>query len=100
MKLSGKSLEQFEKWYIPYLRKQRPDYIRFTDEQLLSKFRRKQDSEKYGVLVDFFDSLGVKCGICEFREFFMVNRDDTLYKTRHQARAKAIERANKIYNNR
>jgi hypothetical protein len=59
MELTDKTLIAFEKWYIPYIRKQRPDYIQFHDLQILRKFHRMIDSMKIGVFVDFFESAGI-----------------------------------------
>ena len=44
MKLTWKCKNEFEKWYIPYLRKQRPDYDRFDDGRLIRKFYRMTES--------------------------------------------------------
>lgn len=105
MKLTGKSKEVFRDWYTPYIRKQRPDYIKFTDEQILRKFYRKIDSEKYGVLVDFFDSVGIKIFIF-YNSYEICDIDiknyynDVNMDTRTQAREQAITKAVEILNNR
>lgn len=94
MKLSGKSLEQFEKWYLTY----------FTDEDLWEHNKKLTDSEKYGVLVDWFDSVGIYINILgngthSFEVIINLNYE-TYGQSRHEARAKAIEKANDLYNKR
>lgn len=50
----------FAEWYIPWLWEQRPDYIKYTVDQLLKKFERKVWAEKWGVYVEFLDSVGIQ----------------------------------------
>jgi len=117
--LKGKAKEDFEKWYIPWVRNQRPDYVKFTDEQILRKFYRKVFSEQYGVLVDWFDSVGINISIepywCVCKITAEIDQEVTFdmmvfsdsqcdydysnHATRLQARTKAIEQAIEIYNN-
>jgi len=54
MNLTGEAKIDFEKWYIPWLRAQRVDYAKFTDNQLMRKFYRMVNSMRYGVYVQFF----------------------------------------------
>ena len=102
--LKGKANEDFDKWYIPWIREQRPDYIKFTDAQILRKFYRKVFSEQYGVLVDWFDSVGIYINIVgnTFQNYKLYVDTDSInnFETRPQARQKAIERASEIYNER
>lgn len=45
----------FVHWYIKWMRKQRTDYDKFSDAQILSKFKRKPWAEKWGVFLQYFD---------------------------------------------
>ena len=114
MKLTGNSLEQFEKWYGELIHSKEYDNNWYFDIDYFS------DSMKYGVLVDFFDSVGIIIHIDSFidpvikleRWMFIlsdkkrvhlinhVKENTPFIPTRPQARAKAIEKANEIYNKR
>lgn len=59
MILQGAVKTQFEKWYIPFLRRQRSDYGRFSDDQLLRKFYRTISVMQYTVFIFFFDAAGL-----------------------------------------
>ena len=105
MKLTGKCKSDFEKWL------EKTHQVLITDECLNHLFFDElTDSMQYGVYVDFFDSVGI---FCEDRRYTDVNmawvvkypnfdgiqdRFDGLTKTRQEARTKAIEKANEIYN--
>ena len=67
-------------------------------------FYSLSDSMKYGVLVDFFTSEEIYITIINEIDFIGVQinyRDYNDYKSKtlHEARTKAIEKANEIYNN-
>jgi len=134
MKLTGKSLEQFEKWFnesgmstinIKNLNHSLDNYnIEIGLLTISDYFNNLPDSMQYGVLVDFFDSVGIiisiepnwHCGKLETKTQEEVNEtldfdvmvfgsesDNCEYettKTRPQARIKAIVKAKEIYNNR
>lgn len=122
-KMTGKCREDFEKWYIPYIREQRTDYLRFSDESLLRKFDRSIPPMQFGVIVDFAETSGVhitmiphwksKEGFSIRVGFHVVNneiidshflRPDEEspffkeYKTRLEAREAATKEFNRIYN--
>jgi hypothetical protein len=116
MKLTGNSLEQFEKWYKECYDKENLPYIQ--------GFYASSFSIQYGVLVDFFESVGLYLGVDSWatcgnvkETFFWFNVKDSNQeslikdtyqeslinsrnKTRPQARTKAIEKANDLYNKR
>lgn len=107
MKLTGKCKEDFEKWYKEnnYRNAKRDKTLNF----ICLSFWSKQDNQKYGVLVDFFDSVVIKIQIEPFDSFifdviiiFEENDDvyvlDKGFKTRPKARTAAIKKANEIYN--
>ena len=69
-----------------------------------------EDAQKYGVYVDYFDSVGIKimCGWIDGHKYtFNIEMDNATsifnfevgIKTMHEARTKAIEKAVEIYNN-
>ena len=98
MKLTGKCKEDFEKWYIKDL---------VEKELALEEFYNSSDSMQYGVLVDFFDSVGMEICIDMWEsddgtQAYTVNirwEEVSDYNdTRQEARTKAIEKANEIYN--
>ena len=93
MKLTGKCKVDFKKWL---------SYDVFNGLQI-----RLTDSMKYGVYVDFFDSVGVYIQIetrlfdNEHPVYIYYKRNYTRvgrYKKRPEARIAAIEQANEIYN--
>jgi len=98
MKLTGKCKEDFEKWYIKDL---------VEKELALEEFYNSSDSMQYGVLVDFSDSVGMEICIDMWEsddgtQAYTVNirwEEVSDYNdTRQEARTKAIEKANEIYN--
>lgn len=102
MKLTGKCLEDFEKWITLGLfcnhRFYQPNVAWFYTLPLEMQF---------GVYQDFFDSVGYDVNVKKFRAtggFFYTIFDksshsyqDTLNSI-NEARTKAIEKANEIYN--
>jgi len=103
--LKGQAKKDFEKWvrqaelitdftFLPWIK----------DKNLGIQFYSLPFSMQYGVLVDWFDSVGIEISILgniqhSFEVF--VNFDYKTYAhNRTQARQKAIEQANKIYNDR
>lgn len=104
MMLSGRCKEDFEKWYPTR------DNNRFnnTGMSMVKYFygdseRTTEFSRQYGVYVDFFDSVGIRVQLIMDQEAFdfrvLVARKSLGYfDTRHEARIKAIEKANELYN--
>jgi len=99
MKLTGKCKKDFEKWY---------NNLDISTELPISVFQMGLPlSMQYGVYVDFFDSVKIRIHTDDLYKqrvylyFFTVNdfmsKND--YNTRQEARIKAIEKANEIYNN-
>ena len=127
MELTGKAKEQFEEWYlktIPSLSDWRyKKNGRIEKCPSLLRFHKLPDSMKWGVYIDFFDSVGVyatlipnwKKGIRTFHVGFHVEYGGVIdslflrpekdspffskYDTRQEARTAAIEKANEIVNN-
>ena len=109
MKLTDKAKVDFEKWLIKQKLSThvlRTDYnwndIGFHNGMTLIELLPQ--SMKYGVYVDWFDSVGVDIDV------FRSNASDKLFywnvegeisqplKTRQEARTEAIRKANEIYN--
>jgi hypothetical protein len=109
MKITGLAKELFEKWYLLLIRKERKDYDKFSDDQVLRKFYRLLPSQKWGVYQDWADSMGYELYTCrEDSNNFLwsVERPDgKLFKDtegmtplRQEARNAAIEKLNQIIN--
>jgi hypothetical protein len=89
MKLTGKCKEDFEKWYNE------------IQKYNIGWFYRLQPEYQYGVLVDFFDSVGID--IMDGRYGFQIKTKEILLNektgdTRPKSRPAAIEKANELYN--
>jgi hypothetical protein len=108
MKLTGKCKEDFEKWFTDS-----DNHKGFDEEQIaldrkyrLNLFYQLTQSMKYGVYVDFFDSVEDKTRIrilprvsrgwdgyfTELKECLQI------HSSRKEANDAAIEKANEIYN--
>ena len=101
MNLTGKCKEAFEKWST-----NNGDLYSFHIMGVYKgAFYELPKSMQYGVLVDFFDSTGMDIEIAvtpTFKEYYCMINDDAdepdMFKTRQEARTKAILKANEIYN--
>ena len=98
MKLTGKSLEQFENYLMGG---NQFDGIEDYDDW----DKGYPECMKFGMLVDFFDSVGISIEILEntgnkWKGYINKEFKGVGYDSRPQARAKAIERANEILNKR
>jgi hypothetical protein len=120
MKLTGKCKEDFEEWMLV----NNKELVKFSEERysevidMSQLFKYLTDSMQYGVIVDFFDSVGfyidvnhnyrleVEDNIIILGYYYELNilpnthilEDADDYNTRQEARIKAIEKANEIYN--
>lgn len=107
MILTGKTLEHFKEWYKDF-DKSGIKSMPYTTLKPYVCFLNIDFSMQYGVLVDFFDSLGIVIAI---RNDFYENWRCLGYvngyhlpdfsigsETRDEARRKAIEKANELYN--
>lgn len=52
--------EHFEKFYLNLVRKNREDYLKLSDQQILKKFYRMDTIFQNAMWLEFFDSLGLK----------------------------------------
>lgn len=106
MILKGKCKEDFEKWYndTHFNNKENKfDYLPIT----IKGFYRGHLSMQYGVYVDWFDSVGYNINIgygIVSKEYdfelvtYRIEFVSDMLNTRQEARTKAIEKANEIYN--
>jgi hypothetical protein len=109
MILTGKCKEDFEKWF--HLNDEYLGY-EFSVHKCDSTpdFYKEPFSMQYGVLVDFFDSVGIfvdaQADAFDYGKFWysVLDKDHSYgepnadYITRTEARQKAIEKAVEIYN--
>lgn len=101
MKLTGKCKVDFKKWLLCSTVYGEHEY--HLDEDLLSHFENLKTSMKYGVYVDFFDSVGIYIIISRDSGWYDVDiagewTSTTTQDNRTEARIVAIEKANEIYN--
>lgn len=101
MELIGKCKEDFKLYFI---KKYATHYFGQWSRTDIDFFYSLPDSFKWGVLVDFFDSLGMSVEAynkkhCDLN-FYESCNDGYLgiWKTRNEARTEAIKKANEIYN--
>ena len=108
MKLTEVAKIDFEKWYkeihlhTPFLNEEEKN-------KTIKDFHQRKESEKFGVYVNFFDSVDIYISVSglvlskTFISDVSINENIEYYfegfKNRPEARIKAIEKANEIYNN-
>ena len=121
MKLVGQAKKDFEKWVfenVKHYTTKKPKFgVNTMEFEFNSEFYILPPSMQYGVIVDWFDSVGIEIFVKGFKfpaldkkEYYFIITDSIMChlnnhlenrtETRTQARQKAIERANEIYNNR
>lgn len=107
MKLTGKCKEDFDKWYVDNYCQDLKEYSYMLEFNI---FNCMYDEMKYGVYVDFFDSVGIWLMdnmfsiendianefICQVETFDLIW--NTVKESRQESRIEAIKRANEIYN--
>jgi hypothetical protein len=112
MKLTGKCKEDFEKWYLKDIDIDECDM--FDNDMMLLIFYTEIESMQYGVLVDFFDSVGIDVNIIRTSKSKKIRYTYEIYKQekilhpkfsvynvlnyKPEARTAAIEKANELYN--
>ena len=115
MELQGQSKTDFEKWYCevynPNDKLVKEHYYFYVNDN----FDNKKPSEKYGVIVDFADSVGYNISVLPYWEGRYVRGfEPTIFKdgqepitifynsdvftTRKEARAAAITKFSELYN--
>jgi len=117
MELTGKAKERFEKWIVEQQSKSAKgkmfEFWIHPDEDTgvvynQRRFTSYPDSMKFSVYVDFLDSEGIYIEIETHKDYGMkkmhwswnIEQDyyGVLFNTRHEARTKAIEKANELLN--
>ena len=104
MKLTGKCKEDFKDWICITVAKCSKNLCTFEN------FYRLNDAAKYGVLVDFFDSVGLRIIIRNVGEpysyWYVIHRKKGLkdkqggdFISRPEVRTAAIQKANELHNN-
>jgi hypothetical protein len=101
MELTGKCKEEFETWFLRNSEEERSLLTKESKElietHVLLSFYIISDAAKYGIYIDFFDSVGIHPGmiIPIRKEFYFLG---TIYITRNEARIQAIIKSNEMYN--
>jgi hypothetical protein len=109
--LKGQAKKDFEKWLSDVFDLDENSievdcsYEGTVDVYVSEHFEILPFSMQYGVLVDWFDSVGIYVNVHAYEKqtywmgvaLCLINKK---FDTRTQARQKAIEQANKIYNDR
>lgn len=112
MKLTNKCLKDFEKWWIE--NRSFDVWTTNNDKYNIDDFFCLNFSMQYGVLIDFFDSVGLEIQIYVGQfggwDIVIYNESDNKYvhkkdslndntvETRQEAREQSIIKANEIYN--
>ena len=99
MELTGSALEAFESWY----------FDNYGNTIYMSGFHAMPNPMKYGVCVDWFDSVGIyfhiSClwlGVGRYDVYFNEGSSYSIIcrvDSRSEARITAISKANELYNN-
>ena len=106
MELTGKCKKSFTEWYLQVHKGNSPRLAEFVREAEMYNWEKKHPSEKYGVLVDFFDSVDIYLNAIAFERmrYFKAIVDGRMekrkFKNRNDALTFAIKKANEIFNNR
>jgi hypothetical protein len=99
MNLTGKCKEEFEKWF-------KDKYLKL-DSSFCNRFLNKRiftpNVMRYGLYLDFFDSVGIKTTITTIA-WVVVGKGKSKGEhgncnSREDARTASIKKANEIYNN-
>ena len=110
MKLTGKCLKDFEKWFEPAPKNKEDHWENALHGSMIAEFNTLKLSMQFGVYVDFFDSVEIWITNNVFSieddivtEF--IGQVETIQKiwntvkpTRIEARIEAIKKANELYN--
>jgi len=108
MELTGNCLKDFWIWYLlpEQVEKYKTGGLIGKDAVKKIRFLSMSFTERYGVYVDFFDSVGINTEVVKNHEGTFNNWVGHSYlgampsaKTRPEGRISVIEKANEIYNN-
>ena len=108
--LVGQAKKDFEKWVsknVKHYTVKKPKFgVKTMEFEFNSEFYVLPPSMQYGVIVDWFDSVGIDIYFhCDETLIIFDNGEPVdlpfiQYETRHQARQEAINKAVEIYNER
>ena len=87
MELTGKCKEEFLSFMIENVRKIEGVGSRFFDETIIQEFEKWPDSFKHGLMIDFFDSVGILFSIKSIKMFYPGN----LYKSNIEFKCETID---------
>lgn len=100
MKLKGKAKKDFEKWYNKHYKYCMLSY--WGESLNYHFFSNLPLSMQYGVLVDFFYSVGIEIQIGKQHScrcwLYNVGLGNEESDTRNEARKAAVEKANELFN--
>tara|TARA_R110000796_G_scaffold119020_1_gene233160 strand:- start:857 stop:1162 length:306 start_codon:yes stop_codon:yes gene_type:complete len=88
MELTGKCKDEFKKWWINFM----------DQEMSIHTFVQQHKSMKYGVLIDFFDSVKYKGKGLFSQVFEMFYREKTDYFTYNYIVETSLDQCNEVYN--
>ena len=103
MNLTGQCSKDFNEWYLRQGFSKQGQY-EYGQRKALNMFNAMMLPFRWGVYVDFFDSVGLRIGVSPVFEndfwVYLNNEEinDIDFKTRPEARTAAIKKANEIYN--
>ena len=103
MTLTGQCSKDFNEWYLSQDFSKQGQY-EYGQRKALNMFNAMMLPFRWGVYVDFFDSVGLRIGVSPVFEndFWVYLNDEEIndidFKTRPEARTAAIKKANEIYN--
>ena len=107
--LTDKTLKAFERYLIDNYKEEMERISPFKsiyDSEVIGIFEKLPDSMQYGVIVDFFDSVGIVLNInqngIKGNWYYTINGKVGLRvstpETRPEARKAAVEKANHLFN--
>ena len=99
MELTGKCKEEFEKYRYLYYRETENE----ASHSGTTIWDYVGESMQYGVLEDYFDSVGIRISINQYNSTYWYDIQSPFFdcdelKTRPEARTAAIEKANELRN--
>ena len=100
MELTGKCKKEFEKWLVcgdGSINFEKYYNDKYGSDDPYTWFTELPKSMRYGVLEDYFDSVGVNISSFPHYEFHK-SLDNILFNTRPESRTAAIEKGDKLRN--
>ncbi len=102
MKPTGKCLKEFEAWLLIWLKDNVAWLTETPTQEDIDHFYSFPDAMKYGVLEDYFDSVGIDINeifdSCIYFSFLREDGEGTRSHHKLLSRTESIEKANEIRN--